>query len=132
MRWHLDRPNAAGDRQARPNGTSEDWPAGTAGAPPTRDHGGIGGVRGKRPSGPWPPLAGIGHGFSFAQPIAPGAGLGHHPSGFAFCPLGAVGPLLFGGIFWVTTASVATRLNSSVDCIGMDRTPWATLVGVPW
>ena len=120
MRWaRFD--DGSGDRTAR---TADEAPAG--------DHDGLGGGRGERPARPWPPLAGIGHVASVAQPIAHGAGPDHHPNGFAFCPLGAVGPVLFGRIFWVTTASVATLRNSSVDCIGIDRMPWPTLVGVPW
>jgi hypothetical protein len=106
-------------------------PAGASTVPVAGENGGRDG-RGERPSGPWLPSAGFAHAFSVAQPIARGAGPGVHPNGFAFWPLGAAGPDLFGGIFWVTTASVATRRNSSVDCIGMARTPWATLVGVPW
>jgi hypothetical protein len=74
----------------------------------------------------------FGHIVSVAQPTEPGAELDHHPSGFAVLPLGGGGPFLLGGIFWVTTVSVAIRLNSSVDCIGMARMPWPIFVGVPW
>jgi hypothetical protein len=54
-------------------------------------------------------------------------GTGHHPNDFAFCPLGGGGPFLLGGIFSVTTASVAIRRKS-----WSTARAWPGRPGPPW